>query len=62
VPLDPPKARAFTELACLTISNWECSLSAMMYSASNFPSAISFESDHVHVRQADPLRDGLAAV
>jgi hypothetical protein len=44
VPLDPPKARAFTELACLTISNWECSLSAMMYSASNFPSAISFES------------------
>ncbi|GBD29150.1 hypothetical protein HRbin32_00235 [bacterium HR32] len=43
VPLDPAKARAPTEAACLTISNWECSLSATMYSASSFPSAMILE-------------------
>ena len=44
VPLLPANARAPTELACLTISNCECSLSAMMYSASSSPSAMSFDN------------------
>ena len=44
VPLLPANARAPTELACLTISNCECSLSATMYSESSSPSAISFDS------------------
>ena len=43
VPLLPANARAPTELACLTISNCECSLSAMMYSASSWPSAMIFD-------------------
>ena len=42
--LEPVKVRAPTEEACLTISNWECSLSATMKSQSKLPSALSRET------------------
>jgi hypothetical protein len=40
-PLLPQKTRAPAAEACLTISNWECSLSATMYSQSSSPLATS---------------------
>src|SRR5919197_930357 len=39
-PDDPQKTRAPTVEACLTISNWLCSPSATMYSATSWPLAI----------------------
>ena len=39
-PDEPQKTRAPTVQACLTISNWQCSPSATMYSASSWPLAI----------------------
>ncbi len=41
-PEDPQKTRAPTVDACLTISNWLCSPSATMYSATSLPLAIFF--------------------
>ncbi len=40
-PDEPQNTRAPQALACLTISNWECSPSAMMYSQSISPLATS---------------------
>ena len=39
-PDDPQNTRAFTIEACFTISNWLCSPSATMYSATSCPLAI----------------------
>ena len=39
-PEDPQNTRAPTVEACLTISNWLCSPSATMYSATSLPLAI----------------------
>ena len=39
-PDDPQKTRAPTVDACFTISNWLCSPSATMYSATSLPLAI----------------------
>src|SRR5919112_1256333 len=41
-PEEPTNTRAPTDEACLQISNWECSPSATMNSASSSPLAISF--------------------
>src|SRR5213594_3498945 len=39
-PVEPQKTRAPTVDACLTISNWLCSPSATMYSATSWPPEI----------------------
>ena len=39
-PDEPQKTRAPTVEACLTISNWLCSPSATMYSATSWPPEI----------------------
>src|SRR5215467_13398002 len=43
-PLDPQNTRAPHADACLTISNWECSPSATMYSQSSSPFATSLQT------------------